>query len=95
MTGQTLHCCFSSRNVFAAVKVVWLHTGTKPKYPVCFLTNGGGVTEAQKAEQLSGWLDVAVGVDQVAQHAGQPLYCPTSKSCRPTSQWRPSTAHAF
>lgn len=39
--------------------------GEKPKYPVCFLTNGGGVTEQQKAEQLSEWLDVAVGVDQV------------------------------
>ena len=40
--------------------------GKKPKYPVCFLTNGGGVTEQQKAEQLSGWLDVAVGVDQAS-----------------------------
>ena len=40
--------------------------GRKPKYPVCFLTNGGGVTEHQKAEQLSGWLDVAVGVDQAS-----------------------------
>lgn len=40
--------------------------GEKPKYPVCFLTNGGGVTEQQKAEQLSGWLDVAVGVDQAS-----------------------------
>ena len=39
--------------------------GQRPKYPVCFLTNGGGVTEEQKAEQLSGWLDVDVGVDQV------------------------------
>ena len=42
-----------------------MHAGQKPKFPVCFLTNGGGVTEAQKAEQLSDWLDVAVGVDQV------------------------------
>ena len=33
---------------------------------MCFLTNGGGVTEEQKAEQLSGWLDVAVGVDQAS-----------------------------
>ena len=32
---------------------------------MCFLTNGGGVTEAQKAEQLSKWLDVSVGEDQV------------------------------
>ena len=33
---------------------------------MCFLTNGGGVTEAQKAEQLSNWLDVSVGEDQVS-----------------------------
>ncbi len=40
----------------------------------------GGVTEEQKAEQLSGWLDVAVGVDQVAYQARQPLYCSTTPS---------------
>lgn len=45
---------------------VYLHAGDKPKYPVCFLTNGGGVTEKQKAQQLSSWLDVAIGVDQVS-----------------------------
>lgn len=48
-----------------ALAKLYTNNGAKPKYPVCFLTNGGGVTEAQKAEQLSGWLDVAVGVDQV------------------------------
>jgi ribonucleotide monophosphatase NagD (HAD superfamily) len=29
-------------------------------YPVVFLTNGGGVSESYKAEQLSQWLDVPV-----------------------------------
>ena len=29
------------------------------------MTNGGGVTEAEKAEQLSEWLDVSVHADQV------------------------------
>lgn len=48
-----------------ALAKVYTSNGQKPKFPVCFLTNGGGVTEAQKAEQLSDWLDVAVGVDQV------------------------------
>jgi len=31
---------------------------------VCFLTNGGGVTEAAKAVELSEWLGVSVGADQ-------------------------------
>ncbi|KAF5834329.1 HAD-like domain-containing protein [Dunaliella salina] len=35
------------------------------KYPVCFLTNGGGVTEAQKAAELSDWLNVPASEDQV------------------------------
>lgn len=39
--------------------------GEKPKLPVCFLTNGGGVTEATKAEELSSWLDVQVHENQV------------------------------
>ena len=63
--GRRCPFVFQGGNVPAAAKLVCLHAGAKPKYPVCFLTNGGGVTEAQKAEQLSGWLDVAVGVDQV------------------------------
>ena len=62
----------------AAAKLVCLHAGAKPKYPVCFLTNGGGVTEAQKAEQLSGWLDVAVGVDQVAHPNWTTIALPNS-----------------
>lgn len=39
--------------------------GQTPRYPICFLTNGGGNTEAQKATQLSQWLDVSVTADQV------------------------------
>eukprot|EP00775_Hariotina_reticulata_P006312 gene6312-6547_t len=35
------------------------------RYPVCFLTNGGGVLEARKAQQLSQWLDVPVQENQV------------------------------
>eukprot|EP00210_Caulerpa_lentillifera_P005945 g5680.t1 len=35
------------------------------KYPVCFLTNGGGVTESQKANQLSSLLGVKITQDQV------------------------------
>ncbi len=77
-SGQAMSICVSRRTIAADAKLVVLHAGAKPKYPVCFLTNGGGVTEAQKAEQLSGWLDVAVGVDQVAHQAEKPLYCPTA-----------------
>ena len=36
------------------------------KFPVCFMTNGGGVTEAYKAQQLSEWLGVQVHADQVS-----------------------------
>lgn len=36
------------------------------KYPVCFMTNGGGVTEAAKVQQLSEWLGVRVHADQVS-----------------------------
>jgi len=35
------------------------------KFPVCFLTNGGGVTEAQKAAEISNWLNVPASEDQV------------------------------
>jgi ribonucleotide monophosphatase NagD (HAD superfamily) len=38
--------------------------------PTCFITNGGGVTEAKKAEQLSSWLGVRVDARQV------PADCP-------------------
>ncbi len=44
----------------------------RPQFPVCFMTNGGGVTEAEKAEQLSEWLNVTVHADQVGVK-----YCPT------------------
>ncbi|WIA28754.1 hypothetical protein OEZ86_011287 [Tetradesmus obliquus] len=35
------------------------------RFPVCFITNGGGVPEAHKAQQLSKWLGVPVGEQQV------------------------------
>ena len=34
---------------------------------MCFLTNGGGVTEAHKAAELSDWLGVNIGADQVTR----------------------------
>ncbi len=42
--------------------------GEVPRYPICFLTNGGGVTEAMKARQLTKWLGVQIHSNQV------PLY---------------------
>lgn len=64
--------------------------GEKPKYPVCFLTNGGGVTEQQKAEQLSGWLDVAVGVDQASHqtlsHGSNPVTEQQTDACLHVNQ---------
>jgi hypothetical protein len=39
--------------------------GSRPRYPVAFLTNGGGVTERVKAHQLSEWLGVHVDESQV------------------------------
>ena len=35
-----------------------------PRFPLCFMTNGGGVTEATKAQELATWLDVDVREDQ-------------------------------
>ncbi|EFJ47060.1 hypothetical protein VOLCADRAFT_92466 [Volvox carteri f. nagariensis] len=35
------------------------------RHPVVFMTNGGGVCEARKAQQLSGWLGVDVRPEQV------------------------------
>ncbi|KAK9831207.1 hypothetical protein WJX74_007420 [Apatococcus lobatus] len=37
----------------------------RPLYPTVFMTNGGGVTEAEKAEHLSEWLNISVHSDQV------------------------------
>ena len=48
-------------------------TGQQPRYPVCFLTNGGGVTEAAKAAELSQWLGVSVGADQA--RLSRPGHC--------------------
>lgn len=39
--------------------------GSRWLYPTCFLTNGGGVTEEHKAQQLTNWLGVAVSPQQV------------------------------
>ncbi|GFR50889.1 hypothetical protein Agub_g13180 [Astrephomene gubernaculifera] len=39
--------------------------GGQWRYPVVFMTNGGGVTEGRKAEQLSNWLGVPVAPEQV------------------------------
>ena len=39
--------------------------GGSPRHPICFLTNGGGVLEAEKARQLSQWLDIKVQPEQV------------------------------
>ena len=36
-----------------------------PTYPIAFLTNGGGVTEQKKAEQLSNWLEIDVAAEQI------------------------------
>ena len=46
--------------------IICLSLGATHKYPICFLTNGGGVTEAQKAQQLSNWLGVNVRENQVS-----------------------------
>ena len=46
---------------------------------MCFLTNGGGVTEAAKAAELSEWLGVSVGADQVDSHLG-PRHSSTCQS---------------
>jgi len=37
------------------------------KHPVCFLTNGGGVTEGQKARQLTELLGVKITEQQVKE----------------------------
>lgn len=42
-----------------------LWRGNAWQYPVCFITNGGGVTEDTKAAQLSTWLGVPVHGNQV------------------------------
>ena len=49
----------------AVVHLCFRAAGQQPRHPVCFLTNGGGVTEAHKAAELSEWLGVSVGADQV------------------------------
>ncbi|KAL4440223.1 hypothetical protein ABPG75_003224 [Micractinium tetrahymenae] len=48
-----------------ALAKLYTSDGSRPRYPICFLTNGGGVTERFKAHQLSEWLGVAVDESQV------------------------------
>lgn len=48
-----------------ALAKLYTADGSQPRYPVAFLTNGGGVTERYKAHQLSEWLGVAVDESQV------------------------------
>lgn len=48
-----------------AMKELYVPDGSTPKVPVAFLTNGGGVSEADKAKQLSNWLGVNVSASQV------------------------------
>ena len=45
-----------------------MHVGCTPRYPICFLTNGGGITEQQKADELSSWLGVQVKENQARTH---------------------------
>ena len=45
-----------------------VHVGSTPRYPICFLTNGGGITEQQKADELSSWLGVQVKENQARTH---------------------------
>lgn len=61
-----LHLQNAAHYLFVCLVVLmqlW-HKGTW-RAPVCFMTNGGGVTEAKKAEELTSWLDVPVTEDQV------------------------------
>lgn len=48
-----------------AIKRLYQRDGKAPRVPVAFLTNGGGMTERQKASELSDWLDVPVTPNQV------------------------------
>ncbi|KAI8467209.1 MAG: HAD-superfamily hydrolase [Monoraphidium minutum] len=46
-----------------AMQMLW--SGGAWRAPVVFLTNGGGVSEARKAQELTGWLGVPVAEGQV------------------------------
>ncbi|GAB4814223.1 hypothetical protein N2152v2_001269 [Parachlorella kessleri] len=48
-----------------ALAKLYTPDGSKARYPLAFLTNGGGVSEERKAEQLSEWLSVHVIAPQV------------------------------
>lgn len=49
--------------------------GSQPRYPVAFLTNGGGVTERVKAHQLSEWLGVHVDESQASGYITVDCLC--------------------
>ena len=51
-----------------------MHVGRTPRFPICFLTNGGGVTEQQKADELSSWLGVQVKENQARTHGPRCRY---------------------
>ncbi|GMH41606.1 hypothetical protein BSKO_09516 [Bryopsis sp. KO-2023] len=48
-----------------ALRKLYTEDRSRPKFPLCFLTNGGGVSESTKAKQLTDWLGVNVAPDQV------------------------------
>ena len=53
-----------------------LHRGGRWRVPVAFLTNGGGVSEGDKAAELSRWLGVPVEEDQVGCRIRPTLHMP-------------------
>ena len=59
-------CHPGSRYYCLGLAIKLASAGQNPRLPVCFLTNGGGVLESEKAKQLSGWLGVNIGADQVS-----------------------------
>lgn len=68
-----------------ALGVLYDENGKESKYPVAFLTNSGGTSEARKAEQLSKWLRVHVKPNQVVlSHSPFQHYLPSEWRKRPT-----------
>jgi hypothetical protein len=70
-------CAFIANRAAARL---YHRNGEQPRWPLAFLTNGGGVTEARKAEQLTEWLGVRVTAEQVS--ASLPA---VSSGCNPAS----------
>ena len=61
-----LKSCIEVLTCMLSILTLLVSAQDRPQFPVCFMTNGGGVTEAEKAEQLSEWLNVAVHANQVS-----------------------------